>query len=85
MSMCEGKVGFDTEADARAELARIITRAMLGDRHGQSNRKGETRHNRLESGTYECLKPGCGKWHLSSEPWGGRIVNDAATQRKALR
>lgn len=79
---CDGKLRFDTERDALAELARIMTRAIMGERTGRAMRHGEHRANRLETGTYECVR--CAGWHLSSEPWGGRIVNTATDQKAAL-
>lgn len=77
------KVRFATEGDALAELATITVRAMQGERSGRSVRHGEAKANRLETGTYECGK--CGGWHLSSQPWGGRIVNTRADQRSEMK
>jgi hypothetical protein len=59
-----GKVTFDTEQDAKDELARIIVRAMRGDRR---------RFEHRERGVYKCGS--CRGWHLTSRPWSNKIVN----------
>lgn len=73
---CDRKRRFDTERAALDELARIMTRAILGDRNGVDNH-GQGAGTPLETGCYEC--PTCRAWHLSSRPWGGNIVNARAS------
>lgn len=73
---CDRKRRFDTERAALDELARITTRAILGERNGVDNH-GQGRGVPLETGCYEC--PSCGGFHLSSRPWGGNIVNARAS------
>lgn len=65
---CARKIPFPTKRAALDELARIIKRAVDGER-----RKGH-----MEKGCYEC--PDCGAWHLSSKPWDGNLVNERRTQ-----
>lgn len=68
---CAKKRTFETEQDALDELAHITIRAISGERRGRAHWDGD--EARLETGTYQC--PDCGKWHLTSRPWGGNVVN----------
>lgn len=65
---CSRKLAFDSQQGALDELARITVRSIMGER---------VRDRHIESGCYEC--PRCGKWHLSSKPWDGKIVNERRT------
>lgn len=64
---CARKIRFESREGALGELARIIKRAMDGER----------RRSHIETGCYEC--PECGGWHLSSKPWDGNIANERRT------
>lgn len=57
-----GKRRFVTESAALSELARIMTRSIVGERL----------RRKVESGVYECES--CGGWHLTSQPWEGKVV-----------